>query len=84
MLALAGSSGSRGAFCCTSEAICAILRRVAEVTSCPKETAWNESGFLLFMSLEATGGCQKIYKPLAYGATADVIYWFVRDVVLTV
>ena len=84
MLALTGSSGSRGAFCCSPKAICDILRREAEVPSCPKETAWNERGLLLFTSLGVTERSQKIYKPLACSAPAHVIYWFICDVVLTV
>ena len=47
-MALAGSSVTCGAFCCTSRAICVILRNEDEVASVPKETAWNESGLLVF------------------------------------
>ena len=62
MVAAVGRIGLSGAllcafreipvFLCASEAIWAILRSVYDVLeSCPKETAWNESGILAFGSL---------------------------------
>ena len=54
------------------------------MTSCPNETAWNESALLLFTSVRGHREISEIYKPLAYGATADVICYFIRDGVLTI
>ena len=39
----------RGAPFSTSWAISTILRSLAELNGCPKETAWKESGILLFV-----------------------------------